>query len=660
MAIYRCKNFGGCPIADSRKDIELPPGATATCLTPGCTGPLVEVGGGKVGGKLPPKRRNGENNGPRTPWVWIIAAVVLLALAVGIWKLWPSTPPLTLSVPSAVSGQVGEDLLIPVSVDPATANTTLTLDGNLPAGMVLDSVDKRIHGTPQTPGTSTLVIKAAAPGYRDASANVTITIASFPIASQTPNETPRQIPSETPRQIPSSPPTPPASDLPDLVLTGSNTIGGVDSSSQRGLARDLVKAFCAKQWPGGSLLGEQLIAVQGEDEKDRLILYKLPTGEMRRFLIRPHGSKTAVAALKSTDPRTQADVGMSSSPRPELQDGFVEYVIALDAVAVIVHPDNPVNEMTLDQIKNIFGPNPGTTQWEANHAPINTYGRDIKSGTTESFRVFTGIDKALEAIGRKNAPIPYTGVPAGQDGYEGFEDTSKVIERLSHDVNGIGYVGRAANLPSSVKAISIRPAPGYSAFAPNPSTIRTMDYCMARELFFYTTNNPRPLASDFVRFCLEDAGQQVADEAGFIGFKTDSLLAPPIFGDRAPRALKDAVANCDRIVISFRFRHGASSLDTISAENLKRLIAFLRRPGISNRKMIIVGCSDSIGTQQANTRISRERAETFATLLENQGVENPILQKLGFGRDYLLYDDHGQQDSREAQKNRRVDIYLER
>jgi hypothetical protein len=57
------------------------------------------------------------------------------------------------------------------------------------------------------------------------------------------------------------------------------------------------------------------------------------------------------------------------------------------------------------------------------------------------------------------------------------------LERLSHDVNGIGYVGRAANLPSSIKAISIRPAPGYSAFAPNPTPIRTTDYCMARELF---------------------------------------------------------------------------------------------------------------------------------------------------------------------------------
>src|SRR5271170_5912881 len=65
MPIYRCKNFGGCPIADSRKDIELPPGSIAACSTPGCPGPLVEVG--TKGGS---KRKNGENNGPRLPWVW--------------------------------------------------------------------------------------------------------------------------------------------------------------------------------------------------------------------------------------------------------------------------------------------------------------------------------------------------------------------------------------------------------------------------------------------------------------------------------------------------------------------------------------------------------------------------------------------------------------
>ena len=57
-------------------------------------------------------------------------------------------------------------------------------------------------------------------------------------------------------------------------------------------------------------------------------------------------------ALQTSDPFKKADIGMSSSPRPELQPpDFTEFVVALDAVAIIVHPDNPVNELTLAELK---------------------------------------------------------------------------------------------------------------------------------------------------------------------------------------------------------------------------------------------------------------------------------------------------------------------
>ncbi|MBV8900232.1 MAG: substrate-binding domain-containing protein [Verrucomicrobia bacterium] len=545
-------------------------------------------------------------------------------------------PSLRLTVPPEIEGRVGERLEVPLTVEPAgVTNPVLVVEGDLPAGVTLDTRAKRLGGIPQTPGTSEVTIKASAPGYTATLAPVKLTVA----AASSPSDLVETY---------------------DLVLAGSNTIGGVDATSQKGLARDLVNEFCRKRWPNGALVQQELKDV-GKDEKDRVITYKLPTGELHRILIRPHGSHLATDALLSTDPGAQADVGMSSIPLPELQQDFYEFVIALDAVAVIVNPDNPIVEMTLDELKNIFGPNPSMTRWDDGN-PIRTYGRDTNAGITDFFRAFTGIDKALESQRRgKGGPIPYTGIPAGQSGQNGYEDTSKVIEKVAADPYGIGYVGHAAILPASVKVIAIRPAPRYSAFSPNARTIRTMDYCLATELYFYLPHRARPLAAEFVRFCLTEDGQAVVDDDGFVGFRSANLLARPVFGDRAPPALRSAVANCDRIVLSFRFRAGSSDvLDATGSENWKILIEFLRLPDVANRHLVIAGFTDSSDTVAASYQTSRACAAAFAAQLARAGVGNPVDKILGFGKDYLLCDDKGNPNSREAQKNRRVNVYLAR
>ncbi|MET0389736.1 MAG: phosphate ABC transporter substrate-binding/OmpA family protein [Polyangiales bacterium] len=449
----------------------------------------------------------------------------------------------------------------------------------------------------------------------------------------------------------------------DLVLAGSNTIGGVDPSTQRGLARDLVIAFCKAQWPGGALLEDKLLSVPNQVESERVIAYKLPTGDVRRIVIRPHGSKTAVDALKQGDPALRADIGMSSSPRAELQAGWNEYVVALDAVAVIANPRNPVDELTLQDLREIFGPNPKKNTWDGGLGAIHTFGRDKKSGTSELLRSFTGIDAVLGSLGKTaDAAIPFTGAAKGQPGADGFEDSARVIEQVRKDPAAIGFVGRAASLPlGDVRAVAIRPNQGYPAFAPNLVTIRTMEYSMTRQLYFYTSEQPRSLAADFVRYVLSDPGQTVVDEAGFVGFHTSNLLAPANVAKTAPDPLKKAVQNSDRVLISFRFRHGvADSLDAISARNLARLNDALRLPGNSDRKLLIVGHVDSSGNPKSNLKLSQDRARYFAGLLQRQGVGNAIEDTLGFGSDYLLYDDKGNPDSREAQLNRRVDVYLRR
>lgn len=754
---YQCKNFGNCSKADSREVIELPLGAEPVCPAPNCRQVLTPLNGQREA-PGPPKPTEPVTAPPprRGRGLGLLAIVILLIVGLAgslTWLLLPGRKHLSVEIPYRVISHVGDILDVPINVDPVTIeDLTLTLHGSLPAGLVLDSVDRRLYGTAQTPGSFPIVIEAAAPGFRAASASTTLLIGSnraLPAALTL--HVPPQIHGrvgellDAPLTVEPAGVTNPAlsvtGDLPagvtldpaakrlqgipqspgsfevvikasasgyiatlaatnvtispaasptavgpgdtataasvnlagagvpspsglvetfDLVLAGSNTIGGVDAASRKGLARDLVNEFCRKRWPGGVPVQQELKDV-GRDEKDRVITCKLPTGELHRILIQPHGSHLATEALQSSDPGARADVGMSSIPLPELQQDFYEFVVGLDAVAVIVNPDNPIVEMTFDDLKNIFGPNPNMTRWD-NGNPIRTCGLDTSAGTTDLLRAFTGIDKALEGQKRgRGSPIPYTGIPAGQPGGNGYEDTSKVIEKVATDPYAIGYVGHAANLPASVKVVAIRPALRYSAFTPTVTTIRTMDYCLARELYLYLPHGARPLAGEFIRFCLSEDGQAIVDDDGFVGFRSANLLARPVFGDRAPPALRSAVANCDRIVLSFRFRAGSSDvLDATGSENWRILIDFLRLPDVANRHLVIVGFADSSDTVTASYQTSQARAAAFAAQLARAGVGNPIDKILGFGKDYPLCDDKGDPNSREAQKNRRVDVYLAR
>lgn len=139
----------------------------------------------------------------------------------------------------------------------------------------------------------------------------------------------------------------------------------------------------------------------------------------------------------------------------------------------------------------------------------------------------------------------------------------------------------------------------------------------------------------------------------------EDVLAAPAFGNQATPALRNALRNCDRVALSFQFgRREFDALDRSSMQNLNRLAAFLRRPGMAKRHLVVVGCTDGTGTRSENNFFARSRAESFAAYLQEAGVKNPIDELLGSSGDYLV---PGRDSStREPQSNRRVDLYLKR
>ena len=171
----------------------------------------------------------------------------------------------------------------------------------------------------------------------------------------------------------------PTDGSPALRILGSNTIG-----AQLGPA--LVKGLLAQQ--GAQAVQEQ----PGPNPNEMRLIARLPSGQDVSIDIAAHGSSTGFVALKDG----LADVAASSRPIKnneatdlaalgDLRSHEAEQVIAIDGVAVILHPGNPLRELSTAQLAKIFSGE--IRDWEqlgGPSGPIHLYARDQQSGTYDT------------------------------------------------------------------------------------------------------------------------------------------------------------------------------------------------------------------------------------------------------------------------------------
>lgn len=139
------------------------------------------------------------------------------------------------------------------------------------------------------------------------------------------------------------------------------------------------------------------------------------------------------AALSGT-----CDIGLSSRALKQSEEaaGAVGYVIALDAVAVVVHPDNPVRALTTAQLADLFTGR--VTNWRAlggADAPVAAYGREAGSGTRSAFESAAGVTDQCA----------YTNI---------YGSTGDVVGNVAGNPNAVGYAS-LASLGDQVAAVSI-------------------------------------------------------------------------------------------------------------------------------------------------------------------------------------------------------------
>ncbi len=172
----------------------------------------------------------------------------------------------------------------------------------------------------------------------------------------------------------------------------------------------------------------------------------------------------------------------------------VAHVIALDGVAVILHPANPLSGLTIEQIRGIYK---GTiTNWNQVGGPnknIVVISRDTNSGTYETFE---GLVMNKEKMGSKTE-------------YVGSNGAAR--QRVQNTEGAVGYVGLGF-VDRTVKVVKV------NGIYPGNDTVKSGSYPIARPLYMFTNGYPK-LGSDVYQFCtlyLKPTGQEIIESLGFI------------------------------------------------------------------------------------------------------------------------------------------------
>lgn len=415
---------------------------------------------------------------------------------------------------------------------------------------------------------------------------------------------------------------------PALRIQGSNTIGAA-------LGPALVKGLMEQQ----GLQGVHAEPAEGANEQR--VIGKTRQGKTLTIEVDAHGSSTGFAALH----KASADLAASSrpikdselvdlEPLGDLKSPEAEQVIAIDGLAIILNPRNPLNTLNTEQLAQIF--NGEISTWEALGGiggAIHLYARDDRSGTYDTFKdlVLSRRGKALAASAKR------------------FESSEQLSDAVSQDPQGIGFIG----LPYVRQAKAVAIVDGDSQpMLPLNSLIATEDYPLSRRLFFYlppTSHNP--WAKALVDFTQSSKGQAIVAANGFIAQRVQAISVEP--RPSMPEDYQAIAREAQRLTVNFRFEEGSASLDNKARQDVQRVVAYIKGHGKLDKQVTLVGFGDIKNDPERAALLSKLRAMAVRRELVKSGV---VLRDIrGFGAQMPVAANTADEG---RIKNRRVEVWV--
>ena len=209
------------------------------------------------------------------------------------------------------------------------------------------------------------------------------------------------------------------------------------------------------------------------------------------FTYNPTGSGSGIQAVSEG----RCDIGLASRSLKddEKSSGLTETVLAYDGIAVVVSPENPVSDLTIEQIADIYTGK--ITNWSevgGNDAEIVLIGREAGSGTRDGFESITGTEEACQYR-------------------QELTSTGDVIATVSQNPNAIGYASLSA-VKDTVKALSV------GGVAPSEDTVTDGTYVIQRPFVLVTKDGVTlsPAAQAFLDYALSADAAPIIAQAGAV------------------------------------------------------------------------------------------------------------------------------------------------
>lgn len=181
----------------------------------------------------------------------------------------------------------------------------------------------------------------------------------------------------------------------------------------------------------------------------------------------------------------------------------VEFIIARDAIAVIVNPENPVSQLTLKQISDIYSGK--INNWRevgGEDRPIVRLSRETNSGTHVYFLetvLRLGNSEEITLFSMDTLLLP---------------SSEGIIAEVRQNPNAIGYDG-LGYVPDDLKMIAIA-EDGGAYVLPAIETVNDKSYPIARDLYMYTNGEPAGVVKEYLDWILSPEAQEIVAELGFV------------------------------------------------------------------------------------------------------------------------------------------------
>ena len=237
-----------------------------------------------------------------------------------------------------------------------------------------------------------------------------------------------------------------------------------------------------------------------------------------RISVTGGGSGTGIASLiNGTVDLANASRKIKEEETAEAQSNGVEpmeHIVARDAIAVIVNPENPVSQLTLKQISDIYsGKIINWSEVGGENRPIVRLSRETNSGTHVYFletvlRLGNSEDKTLFSTDTLLLP-----------------SSEGIIAEVRQNPNAIGYDG-LGYVPKDLKMIAIAEEEGAAYVLPSIPTVNDKTYAIARDLYMYTDGEPTGVVKEYLDWILAAEAQEIVAELGFVPASLPTSSSP--------------------------------------------------------------------------------------------------------------------------------------